>query len=135
MNAKSTTLSYYKQFLMLSKKEIGNLGEEIACSYLAEKGHEIVERNWRYSRAELDIISLKGKILVFTEVKTRSYLYYGQPEDAITRSKEALIIDAAQRYMENIGHEWEIRFDIISVLVNKKGEKERIEHFEDAFFY
>jgi len=119
---------------MLNKREIGTIGESLAENHLVSAGHEILDKNWRYSRAEIDIISRKEEILVFTEVKTRTYDYYGQPEDSITKGKEALIIDAAQRYMEKIGHEWEIRFDIISIIVDKSGKMKRLEHFEDAFY-
>jgi len=119
---------------VLTKKEIGNLGESLAESYLVRLEYEILEKNWRYSRAELDLIAKKGDILVFIEVKTRSYDYFGKPEVAVTPTKEHLIIDAAQRYMEQIGHDWEIRFDIISIILDQKGQKHDLQHFEDAFF-
>ena len=53
---------------------------------------------------------------MFVEVESRSYTYFGQPEEAINADKEALIMDAAQRFMEKIEHEWEIRFDVISII-------------------
>ncbi len=118
----------------MTNREIGDIGESLAQNHLISAGYGILEQNWRYSRAEIDIIAKFEEILVFVEVKTRSYDYYGKPEEAVSEKQEHLIMDAAQRYMEQIGHEWEVRFDIISIILNKKGELERLEHFEDAFF-
>ena len=117
-----------------TNREIGNIGEDHASAYLIKSGYEILERNWRYSRAEIDIIAKKEGILVFIEVKTRSYTYFGEPSEAVGVKKEALLMDAGQRYMEKIDHEWEIRFDIISVIISKSGGCLNLEHFEDVFF-
>ena len=106
----------------------------MAVKHLISDNYKILETNWRFSRAEIDIIAKQGEILVFLEVKTRSYAFYGQPEEAVTEKQERLIMDAAQRYMEKIGHEWEIRFDIISIIIDKNKALSRLEHFKDAFF-
>lgn len=119
---------------MATTREIGQKGESLAVDHLVLAGYEILERNWRYSRAEIDIIAKKDEVLVFVEVKALSYAYYGKPEEAVTEAKETLIMDAAQRYMESVGHEWEIRFDIISLILDKNLEIKQLEHFEDAFF-
>jgi putative endonuclease len=120
---------------MPTKKDIGDKGEVLAREYLESKGYAILECNWRYSRAEIDIIAKHEDILIFIEVKTRSYDYYGQPETAVSPGKEALIIDAAQRYMEHIDYDWQIRFDIISIILDKHLKVSQLKHFEDAFFY
>ena len=117
---------------MSTHLELGNRGESLAEKYLFEIGYQILERNWRFSRAEVDIIAKDGEILVFVEVKTRSSEVFGKPEESISPKKEALLKDAAAVYMEQIGHEWEIRFDIISILI--KGDGYSFNHFEDAFF-
>lgn len=114
-------------------KELGDAGEELAKSYLIGQDFTILEQNWRFSRAEIDIIAREREVLVFVEVKSRSYDYYGQPEESIGQKKQGLIIDAAFQYMNSIGHEWEVRFDIISI-VKPKGKKAVIKHFRDAFF-
>lgn len=119
---------------MLNNREIGDIGERMARNHLVLEDYKILESNWRFKRAEIDLIARKDDIIIFIEVKTRSYTYFGQPEEAISPKKEALIMDAAQRYMEKIGHNWAIRFDIISVLLDKSGELIKLEHFEDAFF-
>lgn len=120
---------------MPTKKVIGEKGEAYAQKFLRSKDYQILECNWRYSRAEIDIIAKHNNILIFIEVKTRSYVYYGQPENAVSPGKEALIIDAAQRYMEHIKYDWQIRFDIISIILDKELNVKQLKHFEDAFFY
>lgn len=112
--------------------ELGKRGESIAIDHLIEKGYIILETNWRFSRAEIDIIARDGQVLVFVEVKTRSTDFFGAPEWAVTSKKKNLLIDAASAYMAAIHYEWEIRFDIISVVLRSQSVK--LNHFEDAFF-
>ena len=117
---------------MSTNLELGNRGEMLAERCLVESGYQILERNWRFSRAEVDLIAKDEDILVFVEVKTRSSDIFGKPEESVSPKKEALIKDAAAVYMEQIDHQWEIRFDIISILIKEDGHS--IEHFQDAFF-
>lgn len=118
---------------MHQRNNIGLLGEDLACKIIEEMGYVILERNWRFKKAEIDIIAYDGQVLVFVEVKSRSYTYYGAPEDSISSYKENLIIDAAHQYMEKIGHEWEIRFDIISMVFAKNKEVAYV-YYKDAFY-
>lgn len=118
---------------MAKQHQNGKLAEDIATQFLTDLGYTVLERNWRFSKAEVDIIAKDKKILVFVEVKSKTYAYYGAPEESISSSKERLIIDAAGVYMEQIGHDWEIRFDIISILFDKQ-MKPTISHFKDAFY-
>ncbi len=113
--------------------ELGKNGEEIAIKFLTKKGYEILESNWRYRRSEIDIIIKKDGVLIFVEVKTRSDDYFGRPESFVTDRKRALMIDAASAYMEEIGHDWEIRFDVIAIIYHNPAHQ-TIDHFEDAFF-
>ncbi len=115
-----------------SNLETGKYGEQLAEEYLVSLGYKILDRNWRYSRSEIDLIAMFEKILVFVEVKTRSYDFFGTPETFVSDQKELLIHEAASVYMEKINHDWEIRFDIIAILLNKNGTY-KLEHFEDAF--
>ena len=119
---------------MFRNREIGDIGENLAINHLELSGHTILERNWRYRKAEIDIIAREGEALVFVEVKTRSYDHYGRPEEFVKEKQESLIMDAAQRYMEQIGHDWEVRFDIIAIILKKAPQKPEIQHFKDAFF-
>jgi putative endonuclease len=113
--------------------DLGKYGEELASQYLKKHGYRILETNWRYQRAEIDIIAMDGPVLVFIEVKSRSDNRFNQPEDSISPRKIELIADAATRYMESINHEWEIRFDIISLVI-KSEEVYGLNHFKDSFF-
>lgn len=119
---------------MANHLETGQKGEAMAVTFLEKAGYQILETNWRFSRAEVDIIAMDGEILVFVEVKTRSSDYFGKPEEFVTARKKTLLADAASVYMNKINHDWEIRFDIISVLL-KDVNQPRIKHFEDAFFF
>lgn len=117
---------------MSGHNDLGHTGEELAVEHLRSQGYEILEQNWRFSRAEIDIICKKEAVLIFVEVKAKSYDFYGAPEASVNEKKELMIIDAANRYMEQVDHNWEIRFDIISILMGKKGKYE-LKHFKDAF--
>ncbi len=117
---------------MAIHNEIGKQGELLAYTFLQKKGYKIVEQNWRFKRAEIDLIAMDRKTLVFVEVKTRSREDYGTPESFVDAKKEALLLDAANAYMQQIDFDWAIRFDIIAVSLKK--QHVIIEHFEDAFF-
>lgn len=114
--------------------ETGKAGEAAAFEYLELKGWRIVERNWRSGRGEVDIIAwAHDRLLVFVEVKTRAGDGFGGPEEAVGAKKQDLLARTAGHYMEHIGYDWEIRFDIVAVLM-KNGIVREIRHVEDAFF-
>ena len=116
---------------MAEHNDFGKLGEELAVDYLTGKGYEILERNWRNIHKEIDIIAKDGKFLVIVEVKTRQTDEYGEPDIAVTRKKQRMLIAAANAYITRKGLDMETRFDIISI-VFRDGEPV-IEHIEDAF--
>lgn len=118
---------------MARHNDIGHAGEAIAKRYLEERGYRILETNWRYRRAEVDLIAMDGKTLVFVEVKTRNTTAFGEIEDFVTRKKEDMLTAAAHAYMEHIDHDWEIRFDIIAILYLDE-HSYSVKHIEDAFF-
>ncbi len=118
---------------MAKHQQLGRIGESVARTFLEQKGWQILECNWRWRRAEIDLIAKDGDTLVFVEVKTRSTDLFGQPELAITPRKERLLADAASAYMEQCGHDWAVRFDVISVVYHSDRPHD-IAHFEDAFF-
>ena len=118
---------------MARHNKIGEMAENLAADYLKRKGYQLLERNWRFSRAEIDLIAKKDEVLVFVEVKSLGNDAFTRPEASVTPYKQNLIMDAAAQYMQKIDHEWEIRFDVISMILNE-GELMEIEHFEDAFF-
>lgn len=118
---------------MAKHLKLGREGEQIAKLHLISLGYEILETNWRFRRAEIDIIAKHNNILVFVEVKTGTYNVFSSPEEAVNDKKKNLLLDAGSRYMVKINHEWEIRFDIISITYFDKVEY-KITHFKDAFF-
>ena len=118
---------------MSKQQKLGKLGEDAACVFLENLGYKILERNWRFSKAEIDIIAKEKEVLIFVEVKAKSYTFYGSPEESISVYKENLIIDAASQYMIKLNHDWEIRFDIISIVFDKQLKPE-ITHYKDAFY-
>jgi len=119
---------------MSKTQEIGQIGEELALQYLEKSDYEILEKNWRYRKAEIDLICRKDSVLIFVEVKTRTSDFFGQPEEFISRRKEELMFAAANEYMDKIDHDWEIRFDCISVLLRKDRSLKKFDHLEDIFF-
>lgn len=115
--------------------ELGKLGEEIAAAYLVEKGYQLIAKNYRSGKAEVDIVALFGNILVFIEVKTRRTSAFGFPEEAVTAKKKQLLFDAAANYTHENNWQGELRFDIISLILDKKNTVSNVAHFEDAFFF
>lgn len=117
---------------MAEHNELGKKGEEIARNFLVDKGFEIIETNWRHEKDEIDIIARDGDELVIVEVKTRSSNVFGEPEEAVGEQKEAYLIRATEAYLIEHDLDIDIRYDIVSVILNKKGLK--IKHIVDAFY-
>ena|SRR5690554_5402731 len=111
----------------------GRLGEEIACEYLQKKGYQIIHKGWRYKHLEVDVIIHDGPVLVFVEVKTRSKNIYGMPYEAVDWKKQRKLDRAANIYISKTKHEGDIRFDIISIVINKE-KKPDLLHIKDAFW-
>ncbi|MBP6731666.1 MAG: YraN family protein [Chitinophagales bacterium] len=118
---------------MAKHNELGTKGEDAAVEFLQTAGHHILVRNYRYGKAEVDIISTYEKFVVFTEVKTRSTNAFGHPEEFVDKKKRRLIKSAAEEYLYQQKLDTDIRFDIISVS-NENGIL-KIYHIEDAFFH
>ena len=118
---------------MAKHHETGRYGEELARAFLQERGWSILEVNWRWGRAEIDLIAMDGEVLVFVEVKTRRTEAFGRPEAFVSNKKMDLMATGAAEYMSRIGHDWEIRFDVISIVL-PAGQPPRIRHLPDAFF-
>ncbi|WBM74005.1 YraN family protein [Saprospira grandis] len=116
---------------MAKHHKIGILGEKMALEYLLKQGYQLKAKNWRYGRAEIDLIVFKKNVLIFVEVKTRKNATFGPPELAVTPKKQQLLFEAAAAYMHAQNYEEEIRFDVIAIQLSAH---EAIKHFEDAFF-
>lgn len=118
---------------MVKHSKIGVKGEEIAAGFLLNKGYNILHRNWRSGKKELDIIAMKGDLLVIAEIKTRSNFDFGFPEEAVNRKKQKFIKSAAEAFIAANPKYLNLRFDIISILMEGENVKE-ILHFEEAFY-
>lgn len=119
--------------IMAEHNELGKQGEQIAVDYLLEKGYEIIQRNYQARKAEIDIIAQKDNWLIVVEVKTRTSIDFGNPEDFVNKKKIKLLVKAIDEYVLETDLDLEIRFDIISVIKNDNDFK--IEHIEDAFYH
>ena len=117
---------------MAEHNEKGKSGEEHARDYLTNKGFNILEQNWRHAKDEVDLIAINNDCLVIIEVKTRSTLYFGEPQIFVNKKKQAFMIRAANAYILQNDIHLETRFDIISVILS--GDKVSIKHIEDAFY-
>lgn len=117
---------------MSKHNEIGVNGEQIAADFLLNKGYNILHRNWRSGKKEVDIIASIGDMVIFVEVKARSGSKLIYPEEAVNKKKQTYLKEAAVAFMdENRGY-INVRFDIISILFEGGNIKE-IVHFEEAF--
>ncbi|AYF75242.1 YraN family protein [Nocardia yunnanensis] len=112
---------------------LGAQGEELAARFLRDAGLEIVARNWRCRYGELDVIARDGEITAFIEVKTRSGLTCGPPEEAVTYRKQRRIRELATRWLcEHPGPWLRVRFDVVSVLL-RPGREPQIRHLKAVF--
>ena len=122
---------------MAEHNELGKKGEELAVEFLRKEGYKILDRNWTFQKAEIDIIAQKESILAIVEVKTRSSLDFGAPQDFVKPKKIQLLIKAVNAYIndreKDFSDDLNIRFDIVAIY--KKGETFAIEHFTDAFYH
>lgn len=117
----------------LTTKDKGHHGENLAIAWLEQHGYTVQARNWHAGHHELDIVAEAKGILCFIEVKTRSFQYYGAPEDFLTPAQQKRIWQAACTYMRKVNYDGEVRFDIISVYA-PSGQVPDIRHLQDVFF-
>ncbi|MDY7395930.1 YraN family protein [Aureibaculum sp. 2210JD6-5] len=118
---------------MADHNELGKKGEELAIAYLKKNGYKIRDINYRYLKAEVDIIAQKGDILAAVEVKTRSTRDFGLPQDFVSTKKIKLLVMAIDNYVISKDLDVNVRFDIIAIINDKN--KFEIEHLEDAFYH
>ncbi len=101
-----------------ARKRLGEKGEDAAVAYLARTGLTVIERNWRSTRGEVDVVALDGDILVLCEVKTRTSKAKGSPDDAVTPAKQRRYGRLAREYIQQAGlQDVSVRFDVVSILV------------------
>ncbi|HZX73961.1 MAG TPA: YraN family protein [Cyclobacteriaceae bacterium] len=117
---------------MADKIKRGTEGELAAAEFLMSKGFEIVQRNYRHKRSEIDLIVKKDNWLIFVEVKLRSSARFGHPEEFVDLKKEKKILEGAEHYLFETNWNGNVRYDIVAISTNH-GEVE-ILHIEDAFY-
>jgi putative endonuclease len=118
----------------MSRQELGNTGEKLACSALKKTGYRIIEKNYRCRYGEIDIIARQKDFLVFVEVRSKSDNSFGSPEESITTLKKQKLISTAQEYInshEGLPQDW--RIDFVAIDLDTTGKKAtRIEIIENA---
>jgi len=118
---------------MAQHNQLGKKGEQLAVDYLLKNDYSIIERNFRFDKAEVDIIAQKGNILAIIEVKTRSTIDFGNPQDFVKPSQIKRLVKAVDEYITVNKLDVEVRFDIIAIV--KEGKNYNITHLENAFYH
>ncbi len=118
---------------MTTHTDLGRLRESLAVGYLLENNYVILERNWRFQKAEIDIIAKKEAQIIIVEVKTRTSNYFGDPQSFVSEEKIKLLLHAANQYLVSNNITLETRFDILAIIKNKSTQE--ISHLKDAFYY
>lgn len=127
----SPNRSHITNTLQNPAHQLGKKAEDLAVSYLQNQEYKILSRNYRYKKAEIDIIVQKDNLLCFVEVKARTNLLFGYPETFVKPYQQRLIKKAAENYMRACNWNEAIRFDVISIV--KQSSLAEIVHFKDAF--
>lgn len=117
---------------MAEHNDLGNLAEELAATFLQEKGYKILVKNFRYQKGEIDIIAEFNNEIIIVEVKARGSDIFMEPQEAVTKKKIKSLVMVADFFMKDRSLNQEVRFDIIAVLPDAKGRLQ-ITHLEDAF--
>ncbi|MFN4364640.1 YraN family protein [Chryseobacterium hispalense] len=117
---------------MAQHNDLGKKAEDLAAEFLLKNGYKILARNFRHQKAEIDIIAEKDNLIIICEVKARSTDVFNLPQESVNKKKIKLLVLAADYYLQEFNVMKEVRFDIISVLPDEKGNL-LMEHIQDAF--
>ena len=121
---------------MANNKILGDYGEEPAIKHLKKNNYKILERNYRCKLGEIDVIAQNNNFLVFLEIKTRRNANFGFPCEAVDYHKQQRIIKIAQYYLMFKNMNYPVRFDVVEVIAEIKGNKFHVKDIElirDAF--
>lgn len=129
---KNNVLNLISSKKMAIHNDFGKEAEQIAVDFLIGEGHQILERNFMFGHAEIDIISQKENVLHITEVKARTSIVYGQPESFVNKQKIDLLVKATNHYVQKNDLDLEVQFDIVSII--KNNVEFNINYIEDAFY-
>lgn len=125
-------LFFYFSF-MAQHNKLGKKGEQLAIDFLVNHHYDILERNYRFEKAEVDIIAQKKDVLAIVEVKTRSTTDFGNPQDFVKPKQIKNLVKAVNEYVVENDLDVEVRFDIIAIV--KKDKDYDITHLENAFYH
>ena len=117
----------------MKRRDTGILGEKLARDFLKKKGYRILETNYRCPEGEIDIVAKQKDCLVFIEVRTKTSLAFGSPEESITAAKMNKLRATAAHFQQthdNLPPSW--RIDMVAVELNKQNKPSRIELIENA---
>ena len=117
----------------MNRRDVGTLGEKLARDFLKKKGYRVLETNFRCRYGEIDIVAEKKDFLVFVEVRTKTSVDFGSPEESVTHAKKEKLIASALAYLsahQKLPCSW--RKDFVAVELDQKGKATRIELFENA---
>ncbi|MDO4762995.1 MAG: YraN family protein [Flavobacteriaceae bacterium] len=117
---------------MAEHNDFGKEAEDLAVAFLEKKGYQILLRNYRYQKAEIDIIAKENQQIVIVEVKARSTNVFLEPQEAVNKKKIRLLVMATHQFLEENDMDFEVRFDIISI-IQEPNQSPKIQHIEDAF--
>jgi len=118
---------------MATHNELGKKGEQLAVDFLIENNYNIIAQNYRFDKAEVDIIARQKDTLVIVEVKTRTNTDFGDPQDFLKPKQIKRIVKAVDEYVVVNKLDVDVRFDIIAII--KKGKEFEINHLENAFYH
>ena len=115
------------------RRRLGQWGERVAALHLEAKGYEIVARNWRCSRGEIDLVARAGQMVLFVEVRTRRGRRLGTPEESINPRKAQRLLQLAARYIaEHRLTDVDWRVDLVAIELDSRGKLLRCEHIPNA---
>src|SRR4030043_1691199 len=117
----------------MDRQEVGRLGEKAAQKFLKKGGYRVRETGFRCRHGEIDIIAQQKDCLVFVEVRTKSNLDFGTPEESITQAKKERLIASALTYTtthQNLPSLW--RIDVVAIELDDKDQTRRIDLIENA---
>ena len=98
------------------RRAIGKTGEDRAAAWYQERGYRLLARNWRSRQGEIDLIAERAGTVVFCEVKARTGTRFGEPLEAVTRSKQLRLRRLAAEWLRAADRFYEVRFDVVSIL-------------------
>jgi len=116
--------------------KLGRQGEKLASRKLAQRGYEIVTRNWHCQIGEVDVVARRGEVWTFFEVRTRRGRVFGTPEESLTPAKQQRMIDVASTYLAehdlNV-HDVDWRVGLVAVEMDRTGRLLRVEVYESIW--